>query len=70
MPSYRTKITQRQAVDKAMAFAMANLGTGIDRERRVNCGDDDGYVWIDEESALNAAWTSKSFTHEVSSTRR
>jgi hypothetical protein len=63
-PSYKNKITTRQAVDKAMAEAKKSLGKAIDNGKTLNCGEDDDYVWTDDESALNTAWSSKSFTHE------
>lgn len=64
MPTYKNKITPSQAVANAMAEAKAKLGASIDKGKVLNCGDDDDYVWTDEEAALNSLWTKKTFTHD------
>ena len=64
MPTYKNKISPSKAVDKAMAKANADLGAAIDAGKVLNCGNDDDYIYTDEEKALNSAWSSKRFVHK------
>lgn len=64
MPNYKNKITPSKAVDNAMAEAKAKLGAAIDKGKVLNCGDDDDYVYTDEEASLNNLWTAKTFKHD------
>lgn len=58
------KITTAKAVEKAMALATRELAGKIDgRHTPYNCGDNNDFVYTDEESALKSAWEKKSFTH-------
>jgi hypothetical protein len=63
MPNYKNKITPQKAVEKAMDIAHSDLGKNIDSGKTLNCGDDDDYIYTDEEQSLNTAWMKQKFSH-------
>lgn len=61
MATYKNKLSPKAAADKAWKKATTSLPAWINGNKKgpLNCGDDDDYVFTDDETALSSAWKGK-----------